>query len=172
MKQVAKKATKVKRTTVQKPTSLTPKRRVETGNGGYAYSDAVFAKALQAFREAGTVAEACRVANISRTAWYDRVGIDPAFQAAVMSATEDVTDELEQEAIRRAKDSSDTLIIFLLKSRRSSLYREKQEVTVVSPDVTRRLQNTVEVIGSRPEWRSEELLEQLNGIWTSNPTNK
>jgi hypothetical protein len=89
-----------------------------------------------------------------------------------MSATEDVTDELEQEAIRRAKDSSDTLIIFLLKSRRSSLYREKQEVTVVSPDVTRRLQNTVEVIGSRPEWRSEELLEQLNGIWTSNPTNK
>ena len=48
----------------------------------------------------------------------------------------------------------------------------KDETTIVSSDVTTRLQRTVEVIGSRPEWRSEELLEQLNGIWTSNPTNK
>ena len=163
-----KKPAKVKRTTVRKPTSLTPKRRVGTGNGGYAYSDAVYAKALGAFRESGTVSEACRVAEISRTAWYDRVESDPAFQSAVLGATEDVTDELELEAIKRAKDSSDTLIIFLLKSRRPGQYRERREVSIVSTDVTDRLKRQVEVIGSRMEWQSEELLSIIGPIWTTN----
>lgn len=49
---------------------------------------------------------------------------------------------------------------------------QKDEVSVVSPEVKRRLQLQVEVIGSRTEWRTEELLQQIETIWTSNPTNK
>jgi hypothetical protein len=50
---------------------------------------------------------------------------DPAFAAQAEDAIEAGTDELEDVARQRAKDASDTLLIFLLKARRSEKYRER-----------------------------------------------
>lgn len=114
-----------------KPKTLTPKKTREVpGRSGY--PEAVRAKALIAFRESSTVAAACTAAGISRETWYDWVASDPAFQKAVDEATEFVTDELEKEAIKRAKNGSDTLIIFLLKSRRRAQYGDKVQVDIAS----------------------------------------
>lgn len=56
--------------------------------------------------------------------------------------------------------------IFWLKNRRPDLWREKQEVTVVSADVTARIERQVALIHSRPVWTREELLAQLSEVWT------
>src|SRR4051812_3132152 len=42
--------------------------------------------------------------------------------------------------------------IFWLKNRRPDLWREKQEITLVSPDVQARLQRQVTLINSREQW--------------------
>ena len=42
---------------------------------------------------------------------------------------EDVTQELEAEARRRAMSGSDVMLIFMLKSLRPDVYRERQDVT-------------------------------------------
>jgi len=131
-----------------------------------AHSDAVKARALVAFGVAGTVKGACEAAKIGRRTWYDWMEADPSFAARVVDLTEEVTDELEEEAIARAKSGSDTLIIFLLKSRRPGQYRERQEVTVVSADVRQRLDRQVQLIASRATWTAEELLAELSGVWT------
>lgn len=41
----------------------------------------------------------------------------------------------------------------------------ESQMTVVSADVQDRLQRTVALILSRPEWTSEELVKQLEGVW-------
>lgn len=117
----------------QRPKALTPKRPKRKQVGPSGYSEAVRAKALVAFRETSTVASACASAGISRQTWYEWVATDPAFQEAVTEATEFVTDELEREAIKRAKEGSDTLVIFLLKSRRRAQYGDRMQVTL-TPD--------------------------------------
>jgi hypothetical protein len=42
---------------------------------------------------------------------------------------------------------------------------EKNEMSVVSPDVQSRLQAQVTLIGSRPSWDAEDLLNQLSEVW-------
>jgi hypothetical protein len=54
---------------------------------------------------------------------------DDAFAAAWAQVEDDVSDDLEEEAVRRAKDGSDTLLIFLLKARRPEKYRENAHIT-------------------------------------------
>lgn len=72
----------------------------------------------------GTVKEAREAAGISRSSIYDWRKADEDFAAAWDHAYEEGTDELETEAVRRAKDGSDTLMIFLLKARRPEKYRD------------------------------------------------
>jgi hypothetical protein len=56
--------------------------------------------------------------------------------AAWDDAVEAGTDALEDEAVRRAKKSSDTLLIFLLKGRRPHKFKDR---AVVEHDLTERL---------------------------------
>jgi hypothetical protein len=49
---------------------------------------------------------------------YKHRGNSEAFAGAWDDAVETGTDELEDEAFRRAKEDSDTLLIFMLKARR------------------------------------------------------
>lgn len=125
---------------------MSPKKAVKKGTKGapkkdsvaqsdVAHSDADKARALVKYRELGTVQAACRAAGIGRRTWYNWKSEDEAFAALVAEADEDVTDELEEEAHKRAKESSDTLLIFLLKAKRRSLYGDKQTITVVSTKV-------------------------------------
>jgi len=56
---------------------------------------------------------------------------DPEFAHAWEDAIEQGCDLLEDEAKRRALDSSDLLLIFLLKAKRPDKYRERHEVKSV-----------------------------------------
>src|SRR4051812_38238547 len=72
-------------------------------------------RALSKFMEIGTVKGACAAAGVPRRTWYNWMESDGSFAALVFDACEHVSDELEEEAIARAKDGSDTLLMFLLK---------------------------------------------------------
>ena len=101
---------------------LTPKRR----NKGSADWSAAF---LASLREDANVREACKAADVSRPTAYARRSTDPGFAAAWQSALDDAVDALEKAAVTRARESSDTLLIFLLKCHRPAVYRDKIEVT-------------------------------------------
>lgn len=85
---------------------------------------------LAALRSNGTVFSACQAAGIGRTAAYEWRAADESFRAAWDEALEDATDQLEHEAVRRATDGSDTLLIFLLKANRPEKYRDNTNVTM------------------------------------------
>ena len=68
-------------------------------------------------------------AEIGRTAAYKWRDDDEAFAAEWEDAIEEGTDALEDEAIRRAKDKSDTLLIFMLKARRPEKFKDRAETT-------------------------------------------
>lgn len=96
----------------------------------------------------GNVSRACEAAGIARQRVYEWRSADADFAAAWDEAVEAGTDELEEEARRRAYEGvdepvfyqgetcgtvrkySDTLLIFLLKGRRPDKYRDsvKHEV--------------------------------------------
>lgn len=74
------------------------------------------------------VAEACKAVGIGRRTAYDERQRNEEFAVAWADVLEESTEDLEQVAVRRAKDGSDTLMIFLLKARRPEVYRERYEV--------------------------------------------
>ncbi len=74
------------------------------------------------------VAEAARVAGVGRSTAYDRRKRDEEFAAAWDELVEASTEELEHEAIRRAKNGSDVLLMFMLKARRPQIYVERHQV--------------------------------------------
>lgn len=68
---------------------------------------------------------ACHAAGINRVTAYRTRARCPEFAAAWKAAEEDACDLLEAEAWKRARDSSDTLLIFLLKAHRPEKYAER-----------------------------------------------
>ena len=80
---------------------------------------------LGALTEGASVTAACDRAVITRRTVYVWRAADPEFAAAWDDAIEAGTDALEDEALRRAKDKSDTLLIFLLKARRPEKYKDR-----------------------------------------------
>ncbi|ANX03403.1 hypothetical protein [Immundisolibacter cernigliae] len=75
-----------------------------------------------------SAAAACRAAGLGRTAFYAWRNDDPEFLERTDAAIEEGTDKLEDVALQRAEDSSDLLLIFLLKARRPGKYRERYVV--------------------------------------------
>lgn len=102
-----------------------------TGTTGHSKKDPTAWKPawLEAFGEYGTVYHACKAAGVGRSTVYRHRESDAEFAEAWAAAEEDVSDGLEQEAARRAKDGSDVLLIFLLKARRPQKYRDNSHVT-------------------------------------------
>lgn len=86
-------------------------------------------KFLDGLRESGTVAGACELAGIARSTAYRRREKVPSFAALWDEVLEDVADDLEQEAIRRAKEGSVALLIFLLKGLKPDKYTERKQVS-------------------------------------------
>jgi hypothetical protein len=82
------------------------------------------AKFIDAFRDTSLVTEAARVCGKGRSTVYRERQRNEDFALAWAEAEEWVTEELEQEAKRRALEGSDTLLIFLLKAKRPLVYRE------------------------------------------------
>ena len=79
--------------------------------------------------EGGSVTQAARAIGIARKNVYAWRNKDEQFKADWDDAVEQGTDLLEDVAVRRAKDHSDSLLIFLLKGRRKERYAERQEHT-------------------------------------------
>lgn len=88
---------------------------------------------LDALRGGGSVKAACRAEGIGRTTFY-RWKDDPALGPEIADAIEEGTDDLEDVAVARAKDHSDTLLIFLLKARRPGKYRDSATIEHTGKD--------------------------------------
>jgi hypothetical protein len=151
-------------------TNRTPKKvpTVAEPAGALTHSDADKARALVAYRIAGTIKSACEAAQIARSTWYEWRQSDAAFDRLARDAEDDVADNLEAIAVARAtaKESpSDTLLIFLLKSLRRERFGDKQTVTVIHPDVLDRLRRQAAIIQSREVWPRDELFAAIEGVW-------
>lgn len=103
---------------------------------------------LDALREHGTVSAAATAAGRNRSYCYEARANDPAFAAAWDEIDGAVTDQLEAEAIRRAKDGvindvyfrgevvgqervySDSLLQFLLRGKRPEVYGDRTRLDV------------------------------------------
>lgn len=122
---------------------------------------------LQTFAEYGTVSYACQVAEVGRTTVYARRQRDESFAIAWADVEERTTERMEQEAIRRGTDGvdrnvyhqgevvgqerhySDTLLMFMLKSRRPERYRDNVKLEHAGTvrhdiDVTVEVPDTIE----------------------------
>jgi hypothetical protein len=84
---------------------------------------------LEHFRAHGNVSWACRAVGITRRPTvYEWQEHDDEFAAAFREAEIEATETLEQEAYRRAFQGSDTLLIFLLKARAPTKYRDNARI--------------------------------------------
>ena len=92
------------------------------------------AKFLASLEEGNSIARAARDAGVGPSTAYEWRTAEPEFAKAWDDAVETGTDGLEDEAIKRAKNGSDTLLIFMLKGRRPEKFKERfssdQRVTV------------------------------------------
>lgn len=104
------------------------------------------AEFLAALEEHATVLHACKTVGVSRTCVYKYRQQDEDFALAWADAEERVIERMEREALRRGVDGterdvyhqgivvgqerqfSDTLLIFMLKSKRPEKYRENVKV--------------------------------------------
>lgn len=82
---------------------------------------------LEALAKGSSVSAACAHAQVERRRFYEWRESDPEFARSVDEAIDAGTDRLEDVAIRRAEDSSDTLLIFLLKARRREKFGDRQQ---------------------------------------------
>lgn len=89
---------------------------------------------LETLRETGNVKFSCRQAGIARSKVYDARDKDEAFRQAWTDALNEALDQLEGVAFERARESSDTLLIFLLKSHRPERYMEKTRSEITGKD--------------------------------------
>ncbi len=81
-----------------------------------------------------TVTLAARGAGVALSTVYDARKAHPGFAERWDLAEESSTQALEAEARRRALAGSDVLMIFLLKARRPSVYREMHRVELTGKD--------------------------------------
>ncbi len=73
------------------------------------------------------VTVSAKAAKFDRTTAYAWKRKNPEFKKRWDEVIESSLDDLELSTLNRAKDSSDTLAIFLLKTRRREIYGQEQE---------------------------------------------
>ncbi|HEX4354542.1 MAG TPA: hypothetical protein VHZ95_16550 [Polyangiales bacterium] len=137
--------------------------------------DARQLRALRAFVRLGKVGEACKAAGVTYGTWYRWRNEDPEFERASEYAKEILANELEEVGMQRAKEGSDSLLMFFLRALRPK-YRDKQTIEVVSPDVQSRLSRQADAIMevcratiADPDLRAAvatSIANRLREIWT------
>lgn len=80
---------------------------------------------LDAYAETGNVKESATLAGVTKQAVYKARKNSKAFAADFTQAREEAGDVLEGEAFKRAKSTSDTLLIFLLKGLKPETYGDR-----------------------------------------------
>ncbi len=102
---------------------------------------------LSSLRRTGNVTAAARDAGVSRSTYYRWIDIDPEYAGQVEAVSEELADELEQEARRRALEGveepvfrggervgtirkfSDSLLLAMLRAKRPEQFRDSVDVT-------------------------------------------
>jgi hypothetical protein len=84
---------------------------------------------LEEFVETGSMRKGCDAAGIRRSTVNSWVENDDNFATRFSEATEDFVDTLEERAVERAKDTSDVLMVTLLKANRPAKYGAKVELS-------------------------------------------
>lgn len=79
---------------------------------------------LSSFRQSGNITRSAEAAEVTRQAVFYAHKRDPDFRALYEEAKEESIERLEDVARKRATESSDNLLIFLLKAMRPDVYRE------------------------------------------------
>lgn len=79
--------------------------------------------------EADGVLQAAEIAGCNRRSHYWWRANDEEYRKAFELAEEIRADRLEAEAFRRARETSDTMLIFLLKGAKPHKYREHYEIS-------------------------------------------
>jgi hypothetical protein len=80
---------------------------------------------LEAYRESGNVTESAEAAGVTKQAVYKARKSGKAFREEWETAREELADDLEAVAVKRARNSSDTMLIFLLKGLKPDTYGDK-----------------------------------------------
>ena len=79
---------------------------------------------LSSFSQCGNITQSSGDAGVTRQAVFYAYKRHPDFRALYEEAKEQSVERLEQVARKRATESSDNLLIFLLKAMRPDVYRE------------------------------------------------
>lgn len=96
----------------------------------YTYQPADWeARFLELYAGTGNVTISAQGAGIQRSTVYERRKAYPHFAKLMDDAREQALEVLEGYAWKRAKDNSDTLLIFLLKSLKPDVYGDRLRVT-------------------------------------------
>lgn len=100
------------------------------GRSGVAVVDRVAAKKafVASLGDSGNVSAASAAAQISRQTAYEWRADDEAFAAQWDAEVEAGLDKLELAATGRALETSDTLAIFLLKSKRRAVFGDQSRI--------------------------------------------
>ncbi len=88
---------------------------------------------LAAFADCGSITEAAERIGMDRTNHYVWLK-SQEYRADFEHAREQAIQHLEDIAMQRAKDSSDTLLIFLLKCRNRPVFGDRQDLQVTGKD--------------------------------------
>src|ERR1700733_4143673 len=99
---------------------------------------------LAAIAAGNSVSAACHAAGLSRSVAYSWRDCDGNFADAWGEALECGTERLEDEAVRRALESSDTMLIFLLKARKPAVYREPRAAIMAMSSSPEEMRSLVE----------------------------
>lgn len=97
-------------------------------NGTLAKNRPAMARFLDKLRESGNVRLSCEAADVNRRTVYRWREKWSTFADEWQEALDDALDLLEAEAWRRARKTSDRLLMFLLQAHRRDVYGERVQV--------------------------------------------
>lgn len=92
---------------------------------------------LATLRNTANVRAACQQAHVSRVVAYELRKTDERFARRWQDAIDEAIDVLEAVGRQRALETSDTLLIFFLKSHRPQVYRETIRHELVEAEARR-----------------------------------
>jgi hypothetical protein len=114
-----------------------------------AYKEEKKDRFLAAFKKTGTIVKGAEAAGVGRTTVYEWRATDPEFEAKFQRADEQMTWELEDSAMDRALKGSETLTIFLLKSRNPKKYTERFRHEIESSQIAELISEVASLIKRR-----------------------
>lgn len=128
---------------------------------------------LEAFSENANVLEACKAARVTRAMIYRRLKDDEGFAADFERTKADAVDSLAAEAWNRAKDHSDTLLIYLLKVHGGPEYRNDQRRTQEQTFDERQVRAMAQALADKYGVNADEIQAEAEAIakeaWSTTP---